>query len=95
MEQQLERIINTENVLVVADDLVYVPYLVELEKRGMTVTVAQLKGDFGSRMYHSFRYLDIMYPIGLCIGLQEDEVDIARHICLNSTLLAVVQVNFH
>jgi hypothetical protein len=45
MEQQLERIINTENVLVVADDLVYVPYLVELEKRGMTVTVAQLKGE--------------------------------------------------
>ena len=74
MEQQLERIINTENVLFVADDPGYNPYLQALYDREMTVTVAQLKGDFGSRMYHNFRYLDIMYPIGRCLGLEVDEL---------------------
>ena len=74
MEQELDRIINTENVLLVADDVTYIPYLSKLKDRGLTVTVAQLKGDFGSQMYHSSPYLDIMYPIGLCIGLEQDEL---------------------
>jgi hypothetical protein len=74
MEEQLERIINTENVLFVADDPGYNPYLQALYDRKMTITIAQLKGDFGSRMQHNFRYFDIMYPIGRCLGLAAEEL---------------------
>jgi hypothetical protein len=74
MEQELERIINTDNVLLIADDPGYMPYLANLVERGITVTIGQLKTDFGSRMFHAFNYLDIMYPMGLCIGLAFDEL---------------------
>lgn len=71
IEEQLERLINTENVLLVADDPAYIPYLDDLKARGVEIKIAQLKGDLGSRMYHRFRYADISYPIAECIGIDK------------------------
>ncbi len=74
IEEQLNRLINTENVLLVADDPAYIPYLEELKEKGIEIKIAQMKGDFGSRMHHKFKYVDIMYPIGISIGLERFEL---------------------
>ncbi len=74
VEEQLNRIINVENVLLVADDFAYVPYLQDLENRGVEVVVFQHSENFGSRMYHRFNWADITYPLALAMGLGEHEL---------------------
>lgn len=74
IEEQLNRLINTENVLLVADDPAYIPYLEKLKEKGIEIKIAQMKGDYGSRMHHKFRYADIMYQIGISIGLEKFEL---------------------
>ena len=74
IEEQLKRLINTENVILVADDPAYVPYLNILKNRGIEIKIIKMKGDFGSIMQHQFLYADIMYPIGIAIGLEKYEL---------------------
>ena len=74
VEEQLERIINVENVLLIADDCAYVPYLRELQRRGVEVVLFQNSEDSGSRMYHGFKWIDIAYPLALSMGLTADEL---------------------
>lgn len=74
VEEQLNRIINVENVLLVADDFAYVPYLKDLRNRGVEVVVFQHSENFGSRMYHGFNWADIKYPLALAMGLEEHEL---------------------
>jgi hypothetical protein len=68
VKEQLNRIINVDNVLLVADDYAYVPYLRELQNRGVEVIVFQNSEHFGSRMYHEFKWADIIYPLALSMG---------------------------
>jgi hypothetical protein len=74
VEEQLNRIINVENVLLVADDFAYVPYLQDLENRGVEVIVFQHSENSGSRMYHKFKWADITYPLALAMGLERHEL---------------------
>lgn len=74
VEEQLERIINVENVLLIADDYAYVPYLRELQQRGVEVILFQNSENSGSRMYHGFKWIDIAYPLALSMGLTNDEL---------------------
>ena len=74
VEEQLNRIINVENVLLVADDYAYVPYLDELQNRGVEVIVFHNSENSGSRMYHGFKWADILYPLALSMGLESFEL---------------------
>lgn len=74
VEEQLNRIINVENVLLVADDFAYVPYLQNLKSRGVEVIVFQHSENFGSRMHHEFNWADITYPLALAMGLERHEL---------------------
>lgn len=74
VEKQLSRIINVENVLLVADDFAYVPYLQELKNKGVEIVVFHHSENFGSRMYHRFKWADITYPLALAMGLEEHEL---------------------
>lgn len=74
VEKQLNRIINVENVLLVADDFAYVPYLQELKNKGVEVVVFHHSENFGSRMYHTFNWADIVYPLALAMGLKQHEL---------------------
>jgi hypothetical protein len=74
VEEQLNRIINVENVLLVADDYAYVPYLHELRNRGVEVIVFQNSENSGSSMYHGFQWADIAYPLALSMGLEKYEL---------------------
>jgi hypothetical protein len=74
VQEQLERIINVENVLLIADDITYVSYLNELKDRGVEVIVFQDSEDEGSRMFHKFKWAKITYPLALSMGLSQYEL---------------------
>jgi hypothetical protein len=74
VKEQLNRIINVENVFLVADDYAYVPYLHDLENRGVEVIVFQHSENSGSRMYHGFKWANITYPLALAMGLKRYEL---------------------
>lgn len=74
VEELLNRIINVDNILLVADDFAYVPYLQDLKKRGVEIVIFQRSENSGSRMYHEFKWADVMYPLGLAMGLKEYEL---------------------
>ena len=74
VEEQLNRIVNVENVLLVADDYAYVQYLHELQSKRVKVIVFQNSENSGSRMYHGFKWVDIAYPLALAMGLEEYEL---------------------
>lgn len=74
VEKQLNRIINVENVLLVADDFAYVPYLKDLRNKGVEVVVFHHSENFGSKMYHTFKWADIVYPLALAMGLKQHEL---------------------
>lgn len=72
--EQLERIVNAENVLLVADNVLYQDKLNELATKGVDLILIKQKVAEGSRMYTSFRYGDIAYPLGRSIGLKGYEL---------------------
>ncbi|MEA5625065.1 hypothetical protein [Nostoc sp. UHCC 0251] len=74
VEEQLNRIVNVENILLIADDYSYVPYLHELQNRGIEVIVFQNSENSGSRMYHGFKWVNIVYPLALSMGLKSYEL---------------------
>lgn len=74
VEEQLERIINVENVILVADDIAYVPFLETLKEKGVEITLVHNSENSGSRMYHHFKWANIVYPLGLAMGLKQHEL---------------------
>jgi hypothetical protein len=74
VEKHIERIINTENVFLVADDFLYVPYLQKLDNRGLEMIIFQNSENAGTRMYHKFNWADITYPLALAMGLNQHEL---------------------
>jgi hypothetical protein len=74
VEKQIERIINTENIFLVADDIVYTSYLQQLKDRDMDVIIFQNSENAGTRMHHKFNWANITYPIALSMGLAQYEL---------------------
>ncbi|NMG07681.1 hypothetical protein [Brasilonema sp. UFV-L1] len=74
VEELLHRIINVDNILLVADDFGYVPYLQDLKERGVEILIFQCSENSGSRMYHQFKWANVIYPLGLAMGLKEYEL---------------------
>ena len=72
--EQLDRIINVENVMLVADDFAYVPYLEDLQDKGVQVVLFQHSENSGSRMFHRFEWANIVYPLALAMGLKQHEL---------------------
>gem|GEM_PF-1620910 len=72
--EYLERIVNTENILLVADDIMYEMPLNDLEANGVDVILIRLKGDFGGNLHTKHKWGDINYPLGLAMGLEKFEL---------------------
>ncbi|MCF6211839.1 MAG: hypothetical protein L3K24_14450 [Gammaproteobacteria bacterium] len=65
----MKRIINTENIILVADDIVYEQQLNEMKEKMIDVTLVQLNTDAGRRMFTEHKWGDITFPIAKSIGL--------------------------
>ncbi len=70
----LERIINNENILLVADDIIYEPLLNELKEDGTDVILVKLQTDLGGNLYTQHRWGDITRPLALAMGLEPHEL---------------------
>ncbi|MCT1525654.1 hypothetical protein [Sphingobacterium hotanense] len=72
--EYLDRIINTENIILVADDYLYQESLNNLKDKGVDIIIVKQSTDLGSRLFTQFRWGDITYPIGLSLGLLRHEL---------------------
>ena len=72
--EYLERVINTENVILVADDPIYQFELTPLKEKGVDISLVKFSGNNDSRFYiEGYKWGDIIYPIAQAMGLNDYE----------------------
>lgn len=72
--EQMERLINNDNIILVADDVIYENKLEEYQELGVEIIVVQFNEHQGRKIHSKFKWGDIMYPLGLSIGLEKCEL---------------------
>ncbi|MDD2799809.1 MAG: hypothetical protein PHV20_14560 [Bacteroidales bacterium] len=72
--EQLKRLINNDNIILVADDIIYEDELNKLKDKGVEIILVKLNENDGSNMFVQFMWGDMMYPIGTAIGLEGYEL---------------------
>lgn len=72
--EQLDRLVNNDNLILVADDRIYEGPLNTLHKMGIEITVVMFNEHNGSDMLVGFNWGDILYPLGLACGLERYEL---------------------
>lgn len=72
--QHLQRIINAENVMLVADDAAYEKELNALKDKGVELIILKQRTSEGSRMFTAHPWQDIAYALGRSIGLEGYEI---------------------
>jgi hypothetical protein len=73
IEDFLKRIINSENILLLASDIKYVPLLQELQKEEKDIVLVCEKLDNAIKNY-GFNWGDVVYPIAFAMGLTTAEI---------------------
>lgn len=71
--EQIEKLVNNDNLILVADDLIYESELNRFRDAGFEMILVKMHGDAGSMIVH-YKWGDIMYPIGIAMGLEEYEL---------------------
>lgn len=72
--EQIDRLINNDNIILVADDITYEDKIEEYKKLGVDIIIVQLSEHQGRKIHSDFRWGDITYPLGLSIGLERFEL---------------------
>ncbi|MCX8534337.1 hypothetical protein [Chryseobacterium luquanense] len=72
--QQLDRLINNDNIVLVANDIIYEIELEELAEKKVEIIVVKFNQHNDEDMISKFKWGDITYPLGLSIGLLRDEI---------------------
>lgn len=71
---QLVTLVKKGDVILVADDRMYEPTLDKLFDMGYTITVVMLNESDGSEMITSFNWGDIVFPLGMAMGMEKSEL---------------------
>lgn len=72
--EQMERLINNDNIILVADDVIYEDKLKGYKELGVEIILVQFNEHQGRKIHSEFRWGDVMYPLGLSIGLEKWEL---------------------
>lgn len=72
--EQIERLINNDNIILVADDQIYEQELSQHKKNGVEMNIVKLNKISENDMYTDFKWGDISYPLGISIGLEKHEL---------------------
>lgn len=72
--EQMERLINNDNLILVADDIIYENELNRFKDKGIEIILVKLSENNESNMFVQYRWGDIMYPLGIAIGLEKYEI---------------------
>ncbi|CEN38124.1 hypothetical protein [Capnocytophaga cynodegmi] len=71
---KIERLINNENIILVADDKFYELPLNELKSKGVDIICVTFNESETRNMFVQFRWGDIAYPLGRAMGLEKYEL---------------------
>lgn len=71
---KIERLINNENIILVADDKSYERPLNELKSKGVDIICVTFNEPEIRNMFVQFRWGDIAYPLGRAMGLEKWEL---------------------
>ena len=71
---KIERLINNENIILVADDKSYELPLNELKSKGVDIICVTFNEPETRNMFIQFRWGDIAYPLGRAMGLEKYEL---------------------
>lgn len=66
----LERIVNTENIIFIADDMAYTPILNDLLQKGIDIILVMYSENDGGNMFTNHKWGMIDYPIAVSLGLK-------------------------
>lgn len=72
--EEIDHQIDNDNILLVANDKIYERELEELKKKGFDMIVIKFNLREESDMYSEFRWGDIVYPLGLALGLERNKL---------------------
>jgi hypothetical protein len=72
--EQIERLVNNDNLILVADDIIYESELNRFKDNGVEMILVKMSEDYGSNMFVHYKWGDIMYSIGLALGLEFHEL---------------------
>lgn len=71
---KIERLINNENIILVADDKSYELPLIELKNKGVDIICVTFNELENRNMFVQFRWGDVAYPLGRAMGLEKYEL---------------------
>lgn len=69
IEDYFMKIINLENIIFVADDVIYEPILHDLESKNVDVILVMHSENGGNNMFTNYKWGAIYYPIAQAMGL--------------------------
>lgn len=72
--EQLDRLINNDNIVLVANDRIYEADLEKLAEKKVEIIVVKFNQHNDNDMLAAFKWGDIVYPLGLSIGLERNEI---------------------
>lgn len=73
--ENIDRFKQSDNIILIANDIIYEHFLENLDVDTKSIIVARLKIDERpNEMYVKYRWQDISYPIGLALGLKSFEL---------------------
>ncbi|AWM14727.1 hypothetical protein DI487_13245 [Flavobacterium sediminis] len=72
--EELDRLVDNDNIVLVASDRIYEQELSELKKKGHDMIIICSNNHDESDMYSEFRWGDITLPLGFALGLEKHEL---------------------
>lgn len=72
--EQLDRLINNDNIVLVANDRIYEQELEKLAEKKVEIIVVKFNQHDDDDMIAKFKWGDITYPLGFSIGLERNEI---------------------
>ena len=73
--ENINRYKSANNIILIANDLVYEGFLRELENEVEEIIIARLKiNERSNEMYVRYRWQDIAYPIGESLGINRADL---------------------
>lgn len=72
--EEMDKLVDTNNIILVADDLTYEPKLIELENQGIKLIVVRTAKDDGTSMFIKSKWGDVNYPLAASLGLKPGEI---------------------
>lgn len=72
--EKIRRLVNSENIILLANDVLYEPPLKELKEKGVDIICITFGSFDGRNMHIPFSWGDVIYPLGLSLGLEKHEL---------------------